>query len=302
MNNNAKKGLLFALFAATISGLAIFYNKLNLTTGIDPQIFNIIKNGGVAILLTLFFLSPKKIREVRKISPSNLKRLVTVSIIGGSIPFILYFDGLKSVSAINANLIHKSMFIFVALLAIPFLKERLNSWQIIGYFLAAASNLFIGGFTGFSLNYGELMILGATLFWSLENILVKITVKDLDSTLAAWTRMTLGTFIILGYVIATGKIYLFSSLTTSQILPLGGSILLLTGYVIFWYKALQYAPATAVTSVLILATPITNILSAVFITHVFPIPQTLNLVGSLLGIILITLLTQKAAKTAPETS
>jgi uncharacterized membrane protein len=55
MNPQTKKGILFAVLAACISGVSIFYNKLVLVKGIDPLIFNIIKNGGVALILSLCY-------------------------------------------------------------------------------------------------------------------------------------------------------------------------------------------------------------------------------------------------------
>ena len=91
--------------------------------------------------------------------------------------------------------------------------------------------------------------------------------------------------------ITQNKLILITRLNPSQVLPIGGSVLLLTGYVYFWFKALKFAPATIVTSVLILATPITNILSAIFITHNLPKMQLINIVTTFIGLLFITLLT-----------
>ena len=59
-----KKGIIFAIITAVISGFSIFYNKLIIVKGIDPLIFNIIKNGGVALILSCFLLT---ITERKKI-------------------------------------------------------------------------------------------------------------------------------------------------------------------------------------------------------------------------------------------
>lgn len=302
MTNTIKKGFLFALATATISGIAIFYNKLVISQGIDPQIVNSLKNGGAAVLLTFLLLSQKSRVPIQSMFRLNWKSLFTIGIIGGSIPFLLYFEGLRTTPAPIANLIHKTLFLWVATLAIPLLKERLNAWQILGYGLVATSNLLIGDFTGFTFSSGEVLILIATLFWSVENILVKRIIDNTSPTLIAWGRMTIGTFIIIGYVIATGKLPLFTTLHISTLLTIFGSSLLLIGYVITWYKALQYAPVTTVTSTLILATPITTILSAVFITHSLSIAQVIQTVGSISGIALITLLASNITRTAKSPS
>src|SRR3989344_1632606 len=173
MKNAIRKGALFALLTATISGFSIFYNRQVIVKGIDPLIFNIIKNGGVALILSLFLLSrigPKQL--IRRVE-SEWKKLLIIAIIGGSIPFYLFFEGLKQTSAINATLIHKTMFVWVAAIALPLLSERLSLLQITGFIAVAYGNLFIGGFSGFSHNKGELLIAAATLFWALEAVLVR---------------------------------------------------------------------------------------------------------------------------------
>ncbi len=287
MNQQTKKGIFFAVFAACISGVSIFYNKLILVKGIDPLIFNIIKNGGVAIILSLLlFLHPRK-NQLFKLSPKTWKKLLLIGIIGGSIPFILFFEGLNSASAVNANLIQKSLFIWVTAAALPLLGEKLSLWQTVGFLLVAASNLFIGGFTGFKFSPGEIMILLATFFWTVEVILAKITLKNTDNLVVSWGRMFLGSIIMIIIAASLGKLPLIFQVKFDQLLVISGSIILLTGYVSFWFKALKLAPANVVTSVLILATPITNILAAIFITHSIPQLQVINIAGTIIGIILI---------------
>ncbi len=288
MNQQTKKGIFFAVLAAGISGISIFYNKLVIVKGIDPLIFNIIKNGGVAIILSFLIFSLPQKKDLINLSAKTWKKLFLIGIIGGSIPFILFFEGLKSTPAINATLIQKSLFIWVTAAALPLLGERLSIWQTVGFILVAASNLFIGGFTNFQFTPGELMILLATFFWTAEVIVAKITLEDTHNLLVSWARMFIGSFIMLAIAGVSGKLPLLLQVRPDQLLATSGSILLLTGYVTFWFKALKHAPANVVTSVLILATPITNILSALFITHAFVQLQFINITGTIIGVILIS--------------
>lgn len=284
-----KTGIILALITTIISGFSIFYNKLVIIKGIDPLIFNIVKNGSTAIILSLLLLPLVKIRKLTSLSGDQWKKLMLIGFIGGSIPFILYFEGLRTVAATNANLIHKTLFLWVGTIAIPFLGERLNIWQIVGYLLVAWSNLFIGGFSRFTGSRAELMILAATILWSAEIIIAKLALKNIDSEIVAWGRMFFGSLILIIIALSQNKLILLTKITPVQILPILGSILLLTGYVVTFYKALKYAPATVVTSVLILATPITNILTAIFINHaLLPQPQFINLIFTILGLIFIT--------------
>jgi drug/metabolite transporter (DMT)-like permease len=296
MNNSTKKGILFAFVTAVISGFSIFYNKIVVTGSLDPLIFNILKNGGVAIILSFLLLSTKRIPTLVKLSRNQWLKLLLIAFVGGSIPFVLFFTGLKNASAINATIIQKSMFIWVAALAIPFLGEKLSVWQILGVMLVAWSNLFIGGFSGFTWSGGELMIVAATMLWSIEIIITKITLKGTDNLIVSWGRMFIGGIILIGIAILQGKVALFSTVTTIQLVGIAGSIALLAGYVTSWHKALKLAPAGVVTSVLILATPITNMLSAIFITHVFPQPQIINVAVTVVGLVCINFLTKNFPK------
>lgn len=294
MDKNLKKGIYFALITAIISGFSIFYNKLVLIKGIDSLVFNIIKNGGVSFILLLIIFSSSQTRiNLKNSLKKDYKKLFLIGLVGGSIPFFLFFEGLKQTTAINGALIHKTLFIWVAAIAIPFLNEKLSVKQVLGYILVIYANLFIGGFSAFKGNLGEIMIFAATILWSIEIVLAKIFIKNLDSIVIAYGRMFFGTLILIAFAAFQNKLLLFANLKLEQALPIIGSILFLTGYVLAFYKALKLAPVTLVSSILIISTPITNILTTIFITHSLPNTQILNLLITTLGVLLITLFSYK---------
>lgn len=290
MKSKLRQGLVLAGLAAFISGLAIFYNKIVLIK-MDPLIFNLLKNGGTTVILSFFLLRswPSRKQAFSAIS-RYWKQLMWLGLIGGSLPFILFFEGLRQTSALNAALIQKTLFIWVALMALPFLHERLSLWQIAGYFLIIYGNLFIGGFTGFKGNRGEILILAATFLWSVEIMIAKKILLNTSSLVVAWGRMFFGLIVLLLFVVAQGKIRLLTQITPGQLLPIIGSILFLTGYVTVWYGALKRVPATVGTSVLVLATPITNILTAFFVTHTLLPTQWWSVVVIALGVGCVSLL------------
>jgi len=77
----------------------------------------------------LFF--KKEFPKFKSFSKNVLLKLVLVGFIGGSIPFLLFFYGLKLTVASKAAFIHKTLFLWVSVLAFIFLKERLTKKQII---------------------------------------------------------------------------------------------------------------------------------------------------------------------------
>jgi drug/metabolite transporter (DMT)-like permease len=258
-----------------------------------------LKNVVVAVFLIGLFSSIRKRHELKKLTKKDIVKLLLIGIIGGSIPFILFFTGLKMIPAINAGFIHKTLFIWVALLAIPFLKEKIGKLQLAALLLLFGGNLVLFGLPKFTLGVGELMILTATLLWAIENIIAKKALKNLSSTLVASARMVIGSLVILAVILIQGKATIMMELSIVQFGWTLVTGLLLTGYVLTWYTALKYAPATLVASLLVPATFITNALTAIFVTHTLSGPQLLS--GMLLawGIILLI---SRANKIYPQKS
>jgi len=284
-----------AIVTAVISGFSNFLNKIAVTAIKDPVFFTTLKNSIVAIFIIGIILIFKKWREVTRLDKKHLLKLFLIGIIGGSLPFALFFTGLAKTSAINAALIHKTLFIWVLLLAIPILKERLSAIQWLGVSAIFAANLIVGGFIGFNYNSGELMILAATILWAIENVIAKIALKDISALIVAGARMAVGSLILLGFVFVRGGAPAIFALNPEQWLWTLIPAILLMGYVTTWYTALKYAPATYVATLLVPATLVTNVLSAIFITHSFALPQIVSAGLFALGIILMVFFSKKAA-------
>ncbi|MCL5004494.1 MAG: DMT family transporter [Patescibacteria group bacterium] len=297
-NKNFRYATILALTTAFISGLTNFINKIAVTTVKDPIFFTTLKNSLVAILLIGVLTGLKKWPEIKSLKKNQWLKLFLIGVVGGSLPFALFFIGLSKTSAINAALIHKTLFLWVFVLAIPFLKERVSRWQWIGVGMIFAANLLIGGFIGFKYNLGELMILGATLLWAIENIIAKKALRDLSSSIVASARMTIGSIILIAFLYLKNGIIATPSLNLIQ----WGWILLtsalLFGYVTTWYAALKRAPTTYVATLLVPATLITNVLSALFITHSFAVRDLISSLLFILGTFIVIIFSKKAADKA----
>lgn len=289
-----------ALITAVISGTNNFLTKIAVTAVKDPIVYTTLKNAIVAVLLIGIILVLGKWREILSLTRKQLFRLFIIGAIGGSIPFALFFTGLMKTSALNAGLIHKTLFVWVALLAVPFLKERFSWVQWVGVGTLFTANFVVGGFKGFNFNIGELMVLGATLFWAIENVIAKKALKDISSITVAGARMVVGSLILFAIVAGKGSAISLSALSFEQ---WGWTMLtsvLLLGYVLCWYTALKYAPATYVAALLVPATLVTNALTAIFITHSLNSIQLTQMALFAAGAMLIALFARKAAATSQE--
>jgi drug/metabolite transporter (DMT)-like permease len=263
---NINKGVVFAFVTALISGFSIFLNKYAVSAVTPPILFTAAKNSVVVVMLLLLIINAKKIKSIWEVSRKNLLLLGSIGLIGGAVPFYLFFTGLASVSAVNAAILQKTLILWVALFSFIVLKEMITKGQATAIALLFFGNLLVGGFKGFMFSKGEFMILASSVFWAVEYLLAKKVLNNkVEPDIVALFRMGVGSVVL---IIATS----FSvTKTTFSLDPTSISWVLITslfllGYVLSWYRALKYASAITVCSVLASSTIITNLLSATFVT------------------------------------
>ncbi len=284
--SNQVKGIYFAIATALISGVSIFVNKFAVDAIKPPLVFTTTKNIGVGLLIIAVIIGLRKWKEFKKISKKDFYYLLLLGVIGGSIPFYLYFTGLSKIPAVNAALIHKTLVLWIIILAIPFLKEKLTKIQAIAIALLFASNLAIGGFKGFKFSQGEFFVLAATILWAVENILAKKILPRIDADILVAARMGLGSIILLGaaIIVAPAGLAKITHLSNIQWFWMSFTTIALLAYVMTWYRALKLAPAITVASVLVASTLVTNVLSAVFITHAWTKDMGIQALIMLIGV------------------
>jgi drug/metabolite transporter (DMT)-like permease len=177
------------------------------------------------------------------------------------------------IPAINAALIHKTLVLFVAILALFFLKEKMSRTMVVAVIVLFLSNFIIGGFRGLTYSAGEIMVLVATIIWAVETILAKKALRTIDPDILTSARMGFGSLVLVGASLITSPNEFSSifSLNATQTFWILATMFTLLLYVTSWYRALQYAPATSVAAVVVGSTVVTNLLSALFITRVLNI-------------------------------
>ena len=281
-----KKGLLFILGTAIISGISIFINKFGVK-GIDAYLFTGAKNIIVAIFLFSLILLAKDFKKLKAMSKKDIGTLFLIGLFGGSIPFLLFFKGLQMTSAAQGAFIHKTMFIWVGILALVFLKEKLSKGILIGALLLLAGNFLLLRLTNFVFTTGDLLILGAALFWSVETVISKHALKELDSKIVAFGRMFFGSLIILGFLAFNGSLSLVSTLSSTHLLWILITSLFLVGYVFTWYSGLKHVKASIATSILLLGSVITTGLNIAFAEAVIVPSQIIGIILLITGLVCI---------------
>jgi drug/metabolite transporter (DMT)-like permease len=278
-----RQGMLWALGTALISGVSVYINKFGVAQVPDPFVYTTLKNSIVAggFLVALGFFASW--RELRGFTPRQWAGWIGLGVIGGGIPFLLFFQGLALASAPSAALIHKTLFLWVALLAVPLLGERLGWWQIAGLGVLAAGQWLLQPPSAWGWGGGEILILIATLLWAVESILAKKMLAGVSAHTAALGRMGIGALAMWLFLGLSGRAEQAMALTGSQWLWVVVTAAFLMAYVWAWYRALKAAPAVLVTSVLTLGAIITIVLTALVEGKGMTTPQLVALAVLALG-------------------
>jgi drug/metabolite transporter (DMT)-like permease len=259
-------GIALALVTACISGVSIWLNGRAVKHFSDATVYTTAKNAvaGVLLLVLVLTLGSSGRASLPSIARRRWPALLAVAVIGGSIPFVLFFEGLKRSEATQSAFIQKTLVVWVALLAVPLLRERFRWPHALAIACLMGGQAWLAGKLGtVSFGQGEAMILGATLLWSVEIVFVKHLLDSVPPRVMAAARMALGTVLLLCWLALTGKLDDLAALSALQWRWALLTGLLLTGYVATWFAALARAQAIDVTAVLVFGAVVTAILSGV---------------------------------------
>jgi len=281
------KGYFLVFLTALISGFSIYINKFGVGIFKNPEIYTFLRVLLVAFILGLILVvfDFKKVKNLRK---RDWLLLVLIGLVGGSVPFLLFFKGLKITSPAEGSFIHKTMFLWIAILASVFLKEKIDRKFLFGALILLFANSLLLKKFHFLPDRGDLLILIATIFWAIENTLSKylLSTSNLDGKTVAFGRMFFGTIFIWIYLIFTGQISEIFVLNLKQInwVLITGIILLF--YVLTWYSGLKFIPVSKASAILLLGSPITTILNLI---SGIKIPQREIISGVLIFVGIVTI-------------
>jgi drug/metabolite transporter (DMT)-like permease len=268
------RGIALAFCTAVVSGVSIYLNSKAVKHFGDATVYTTAKNAVAGLFLLALAIVP-----VRDTQPSRAPKplaLLVVAVVGGSVPFVLFFEGLARAQATQASFIQKTLVVWVALLAVPLLKERFRAPHALAICLLIGGQAWLAGSVGHvAFGAGEAMILAATLLWSIEVVYVKRLLGSFPPRVLAVARMGLGTVLLLGWLLVTGRIGRLGSFDAVQWRWILLSGLLLTAYVATWYAALARAQAIDVTAVLVFGAAITALLSGAAVGTPINIPATM---------------------------
>ncbi len=128
------RGHALALAAACVSGVAVFVNGEAVGAFSSPTVYTTAKNlvAGivlVAVALTLAGTPAHRPRPSAAVA-SRRPALLAVAVVGGSVTFVLFFEGLARASSTDAAFLHKTLVVWAAILAVVVLRETVGPAQV----------------------------------------------------------------------------------------------------------------------------------------------------------------------------
>ncbi len=265
-------GTILAILTAVISGFAIPVNKL-FVVDLDPTVFTAVRSLIIGVVF-LFLASYQSRFDFRKFKRVPWKYLLAIAVIGGAFAFLLFFTGLQMTTAGRGAFLHKTLPLYATLFAFIFLKEKVSRKQLYAMLamLLGTVLIYFASIPPAQLwsnpTLGDLLIIGATVLWGLENTIArKAMLKNESNLVVSFARMFIGSLILFGAVLLMGRLDALLALSFQQVSNLCVSVAILFAYVLCWYWSIRLISLSKASTLLLLAPVISLVLGAVMFSE-----------------------------------
>jgi drug/metabolite transporter (DMT)-like permease len=281
-----------------VSGAAVFVNSVGVKMFEDSTLYTALKNLFVGAALLLPLLLSARARAGLRVPGGKRLLLLLVALIGGSVPYALYFRGMQLSTPVTAALIDHLQFLLVALFAAAFLGERFGAgvWAALAVLLAGLSL----GVTASAvrLDAGAVFLGAATVLFAADFVLMKYLLRSVAPLTVMAAKMGLGSLLLVAFVAVSGRLGAAASLTGLQ-----WGFVLVTGLILLVFTAtsvlgLRLASATAVTAIPAGAPLVTTALVVLSRRAAVPPQRWLGLALVLLGVAAVFLLGSRQERRA----
>ncbi len=262
MEQAEAKGLALALITALISGISVFANGIAVKLA-DPVAYTILKNMGALVFLAAIVMAAGGLKHFRTLSRRQWGMLALIGVIGGSVPFAMFFWGLKLGGAAVSSFIFRSLFVFAGVFGYLLLRERPKPLDVAaGFTILIGNALLVSGDMAFGA--GQLLVLGATLLWALEYTISRKVLSEVNPRTVMVSRMLFGSAALIAFMGFGGTLGSLAQVDAPALMWLAVTSLLLAGFMASWYCALKFLPVLRAASILALGGVVTAALECIF--------------------------------------
>lgn len=292
LSGNARLGLGLVLTTAVVSGISTFVNAYAVQ-GTSSDAFVTVRNLAVAGVLVpvAWVVSSRRSFRIRP-DRSELGRLAVVGLVGGAVPFLLFFHGLQLAAAAHggttASFLYRTLFVFAAVFGVIFLREKVGAATVVAAVLLLGGSYLLLSLRAPVWTDGSLWVLAATVLWAAEYTVSKRLLRRLPSSTVALGRMGFGAVFLSGYLLLTAQWGAVAGFGSSQWLWVGISAALLTAFVSSWYAGLARLDLGVATAVLVVGYPVSWLLSVVVADRGLSVGAAAGAVAVVVGAVLAT--------------
>ncbi len=256
-------GLLLVFLTAFLSGTSTFVNAYAVQ-GTSSDAFVTVRNLLVAAALLPVALVAVRARPAPPLRSVDWGRLGLIGLLGGAIPFLLFFHGLQIATAeggaVTASFAYRTLFLWAAVLSVFYLRERFRLRVVVGAALLLGGSALLLSWNAPVWTDGTAYVLAATVLWAVEYTISKRALRALPSATVALGRMGLGGLFLAGYLLLTAQWGAVVGFTGPQWAWVGISAAFLTAFVGTWYTGLKRVDLSVAASVLVVGFPVTWLL------------------------------------------
>ena len=196
---NKTNGFLLLILANMIWGGNFVIGRI----GVDffpPVLFSLMR-GLIAFLLLTPFMT-KQLKNDWNIIRKHMKILLLLAVTGiAGYNTIIYF-ALQYTTSINASVVNSTTPLFIAILAVFLLREKLLAHHAAGIILSVFGILFVISkgsvevFLSWEINAGDFYVLAAVFMWALYSVIVKKYADVLPLLSSFYVSVFLGIFLL----------------------------------------------------------------------------------------------------------
>ena len=221
-SSEVTRGYVYAVLGSVCAGSVPTLTKALLTDN-GPVVVS-----GFSVLLSGIFLVFYKPR--RSPPPKSLPYIVFFGLVGAALAPLLFTLGLNETTAVNASLLANGEVLFTTIIAFAAFGERLSRGQagrgalIVAGLVIVSTNLDLAHVQFLQNLEGNLLVLGATLGWGVENNLLATVGKRFETSSVSKFRNIIGGGVITVGAVAAQLPFGFDVTDTVTLLLLGGAI------------------------------------------------------------------------------
>ncbi len=245
------KSWLMLLVVVLVWASSFIFIKVGLQE-ISPTILAVLRFTIASITLLPILPVIGGMSELRRAPQADWLRFVVLGVSGVTLLNLLQFIGLSYTTAINGSVLLNTNPIFISILSLVLLHEKIGLKNVFGIFMALIGIIVIIAGDEFSLGVfssstflGDLLVLSSAVCWAIYTVLGKSMFSRYNSVAVTIISITVGTAFLLVFASITEDFSIVAQISIKTWVIILYLALVCSGLAyLFWYEALKHLDAS----------------------------------------------------------